>query len=79
MDALDGKIEPFSSCGRRVASTLTNELVDFLVNRSGSALPEKDGTPKIVEPAKGVAQSTPASADSETESESETAARAVNA
>jgi nitrate/nitrite transport system ATP-binding protein len=50
-------------------------LVDFLVNRSGSALPEQDGSPKVVEPAKGTAQPEPA----EPETESETAARAVNA
>ena len=32
MDALDGKVEPFPTCGRLVASTMTNEIVDFLVN-----------------------------------------------
>ncbi len=47
-------------------------LVDFLVNRSGAALPEDDGSPKFVEPAKGVAKPAPTPSE-------ESTAKAVNA
>ena len=52
--------------------TLRDYLVDFLVNRSGEALPEEDGTPRFVDPASesGLPQENPSSGGP---------ARAVNA
>jgi nitrate/nitrite transport system ATP-binding protein len=52
-------------------------LVDFLVNRSGSALPEQDGSPRVVDPSTDELTPDPAPAESETKTE--TTARAVNA
>jgi nitrate/nitrite transport system ATP-binding protein len=46
-------------------------LVDYLVNRSNSALPDADGKPKFVEPAK--------SGGAQAEGKTESAARAANA
>ena len=54
---------------------LRNYLVDFLVNRSGSALPEKDGSPKVIDPSSDELMPDPAPAETNTE----TTARAVNA
>ncbi|MFW5823672.1 MAG: hypothetical protein ACOCVV_01765 [Marinobacter sp.] len=31
---------------------LRDYLVDFLINRSGDALPEQDGTPRVIDPAR---------------------------
>ncbi|MBZ2167481.1 ABC transporter ATP-binding protein [Marinobacter sp. F4216] len=49
-------------------------LVDFLVNRSSTALPEKDGTPKVISPAGGDSAPTP-----DDDSQSASPAHAVNA
>lgn len=52
-------------------------LVDFLVNRSGFAQPEEDGSPKVIDPSAGDTAPKPVLARLDTKSE--TAARAVNA
>ncbi|OZB13472.1 MAG: nitrate/sulfonate/bicarbonate ABC transporter ATP-binding protein [Marinobacter sp. 34-60-7] len=50
-------------------------LVDFLVNRSGTALPNEDGSPKAIEPAQLQAGKT----EDKDESTTRSAAKAVNA
>src|SRR5690606_33420579 len=52
-------------------------LVDFLVNRSGSAQPEQDGSPIVIDPSAGDAAPKPVPAKPDTHNE--TAAQAVNA
>lgn len=52
--------------------TLRDYLVDFLVNHSGEALPEQDGTPREVDPTQGAGLPHP-------DKTSEDPARAVNA
>lgn len=52
-------------------------LVDFLVNRSGSAQPEDDGSPRVIDPSAGDAAPQPVPAKSDTDNE--TTAKAVNA